>query len=111
MIMNVLPIAAEHGLPVTWCVLNDRALGSILDGQRAAFGNRIIATTFEVQPDFATIAEACQCHGERVDDPDEVRPALERALRRQRPRRPGGASISSWRRSALAGSVDFFAKR
>ena len=29
MIMNVLPTAVEHKLPVTWCVLNDGALGSI----------------------------------------------------------------------------------
>ena len=110
MIMNVLPTAAEHKLPVTWCVLNDGALGSILDGQRNGFGNRIIATTFETQPDFARIAEACQCHGERVDDPAEVRPALERA--RDANARGVPAVIDFIvARERLAGSVEFFTRR
>ena len=110
MIMNVLPTAVEHKLPVTWCVLNDGALGSILDGQRAAFGNRIIATTFETQPDFAAIAQACQCHGERVDDPTQVRPALERA--RDANARGVPAVIDFIvARERLAGSVEFFSRR
>ena len=63
--------------------------GSIWHGQRAGFGNRVIATTFEVQPDFAMIARACQCHGEKVEDPAEIRPALERALAAEPQRRAG----------------------
>lgn len=110
MIMNVLPVAAEHRLPVTWCVLNDRALGSIWDGQRAAFGNRIIATTFEVQPDFAAVAQACQCHGERVEDPGEVGPALERALAANARGLPAVIDFIV-ARERLEGSVEFFAKR
>jgi acetolactate synthase-1/2/3 large subunit len=80
MVMNVLPTAAEYGLGVTWCVLNDNALGSIRDIQEHVLGDRIIATDFQVQPDFATIAEACGCHGERVEDPDGVDAAVSRAL-------------------------------
>jgi acetolactate synthase-1/2/3 large subunit len=80
MIMNVLPVAAEHLLPVTWCVFNDGALGSIWDIQHYRFHERILGTEFTVQPDFAAIAEACGCHGERVDDPAEVENALSRAL-------------------------------
>lgn len=80
MVMNVLPVAAEYHLPVTWCVFNDGALGSIRDIQQYRFGERIIATEFAVQPDFAKIAEACGCYGERVDDPAEVGEALARAL-------------------------------
>lgn len=80
MVMNVLPVAAEYRLPVTWCVFNDGALGSIRDIQQYRFGERILATEFEVQPDFARIAEACGCHGERVEDPAEVDGALARAL-------------------------------
>lgn len=80
MVMNVLPVAAEYHLPVTWCVFNDGALGSIRDIQQYRFGERILATEFAVQPDFAKIAEACGCHGERVEDPAEVDEALARAL-------------------------------
>jgi acetolactate synthase-1/2/3 large subunit len=80
MVMNVLPVAAEHRLPVTWCVFDDGALGSIRDIQQYRFGGRILATEFEVKPDFAAIAQACGCHGERVEDPADVDDALARAL-------------------------------
>lgn len=80
MIMNVLPVAAEYRLPVTWCVLNDGALGSIRDIQEHANNGRYIATEFGVQPDFAKIAAACQCYGERVESDAQVGAALERAI-------------------------------
>ena len=80
MVMNVLPVAAEYGLGVTWCVLNDNALGSIRDTQVYRFGERVIGTEFQVQPDFAAIAWACGCHGERVEDPADVDGAVARAL-------------------------------
>jgi acetolactate synthase-1/2/3 large subunit len=110
MIMNVLPVAAECGLPVTWCVLNDHALGSIYHGQHAAFGNRIIATTFKVQPDFAAVAEACGCRGEKVTEPDEVRPALERALDANARGIPAVIDFHV-AQERVAGSIDFFSKR
>jgi len=110
MIMNVLPMAAECALPVTWCVLNDRALGSIFDGQKAQFGNRTIATTFTVQPDFAAIARACQCHGEMVDDPAEVRPALERARTANAAGKPAVVDFIV-APERVEGSLEFFANR
>jgi acetolactate synthase I/II/III large subunit len=84
MVMNVLPVAAEYRLGVTWCIFNDGALGSIRDIQEHKLGERIIATEFDVQPDFAKIAEACGCLGERVEDPAEVDGALARALEANR---------------------------
>ena len=42
---------------------------------------RYIATEFTAQPDFALLAQACGCCGENVTRPEEVRGALERALR------------------------------
>ncbi|MGH2873748.1 MAG: thiamine pyrophosphate-binding protein, partial [Solirubrobacteraceae bacterium] len=80
MVMNVLPAAAERRLGVTWCVLNDGALGSIRDIQVHRFENRILDTEFRVQPDFAAIARACGCHGERVEELAEVEAAVSRAL-------------------------------
>jgi acetolactate synthase-1/2/3 large subunit len=80
MVMNILPVAAEHRLGVTWCVLNDGALGSIRDIQQYRFAERILATEFEFQPDLAQLAQACGCHGERVDDGDAVPGAINRAL-------------------------------
>ena len=80
MVLSVLPMAAEEKLPVTWCIFDDAALGSIRDIQEYRLGERYLATDFTVQPDFAAIAEACGCHGERVEDPGEVDAALARAL-------------------------------
>jgi acetolactate synthase-1/2/3 large subunit len=80
MVMAVLPVAAEHQLGVTWCVLDDGALGSIRDIQQYRFGERIIGTDFAFQPDLAMLARACGCHGERVTSLDDVPGAIERAL-------------------------------
>jgi acetolactate synthase-1/2/3 large subunit len=80
MVMNVLPTAAEHRLPVTWCVLNDGALGSIWDIQALRFGRRILGTEFSLQPDFAKIADACGCYGRRIEDPAEVDSAIAEAM-------------------------------
>jgi acetolactate synthase I/II/III large subunit len=80
MVMNVLPVAAEYELGVTWCVLNDNALGSIRDTQVYRFDERIVDTEFGVQPDFALVARACGCHGERVEDAADLDGAVRRAL-------------------------------
>jgi acetolactate synthase-1/2/3 large subunit len=80
MALPILAMATEYKLPVTWCILDDLALGSIRDIQEHSFGNRILDTSFEFQPDFAQLAEACGCYGERIDNPSEVEPAVDRAI-------------------------------
>jgi acetolactate synthase-1/2/3 large subunit len=80
MVMQILPVAAEHNLPVTWVVLNDNALGSIRDIQELRFDGRMLGTEFALQPDLAAIARACACHGERVERSEELADALRRAL-------------------------------
>jgi acetolactate synthase I/II/III large subunit len=80
MVLPVLPAAVENHLPVTWCVLDDQALGSIRDLQEYRMQGRYLATSFEYQPDFAAVAAGCGCYGERVTSPSEIEPALGRAL-------------------------------
>jgi acetolactate synthase-1/2/3 large subunit len=82
--MPVLPTAAQYRLGVTWVVLNDDALGSIWDQQHLSYGDRIIDTLFEHQPDLAAVAVACGCVGERVEDPDDLPAALARAAEANR---------------------------
>jgi acetolactate synthase I/II/III large subunit len=108
MVMNVLPTAAEYGLGVTWCVLNDGALGSIRDIQEHALGNRIFATDFQVQPDFAQVAHACGCHGEHVEDPDGVDAAVSRALEANERGVPAVLDFAVARERVL-GSLEHFA--
>lgn len=110
MVMNVLPMAAEQGLAVTWCILNDQALGSIWDGQQNVYAGRTMATTFDVQPDFARIAQACACHGERVERPEDVEEALARALQANRQGQPAVLDCIV-ARERLPSSTAFFTRK
>lgn len=75
-----VPTAVQYNAPVTWVILNSFSLGWPKFGQKA-LGGRYIATDFEVQPDFVKMAHAYKCYGERVEKPEEIRGALERALK------------------------------
>lgn len=79
MFMKELPTAVQYKAPVTYVVLNNFSLGWIKFAQRNR-GNRFISTDFKVQPDFVKIAEANQCYGERVENPGDIHPALQKAL-------------------------------
>jgi len=80
MVMNNLPAAVEHNLPVTWCILNDEAYGSIRDIQTYVYGQRYLGTDLHVQPAFAKIAEANGCYGERIEASQDIGGAFARAL-------------------------------
>ncbi len=93
MVSNILQVAAEYRLAVTWCVLNDDGLGSIWDIQHHAYGDRIIDTVFTAQPDLAALARASGCHGERVEVAAEIEPALARALKANNEGRPAVVDV------------------
>jgi acetolactate synthase-1/2/3 large subunit len=80
MFMKELATAVQHEAPVTYVVLNNSMLGWTRFHQRNR-GDRYISTDFRIQPDFVAIAEANQCFGERVEEPGDIRSALERALK------------------------------
>jgi len=79
--MHELPTAVQERAPVTWVVFNDRALGWPRWTQRTALGGRVIATEFAATFDFVAVARAAGCWAERVEQPAELEPALERARR------------------------------
>ncbi len=81
MAMHELPTAVEHRLRITWVIFDDRALGWPRWTQRTALGGRVIATEFEATFDFAAVARSAGCYAERVERPEELAPALERARR------------------------------
>jgi acetolactate synthase-1/2/3 large subunit len=90
--MNVqeLATAVQLGLPVVYLLLNNYGWQSINNLQLATYGREII-TRFRTpdgafySPDFTRIAEAYGCHGERVEQPDGIVGALERAFAAERP--------------------------
>lgn len=80
MFMKELPTALQYNAPVTYIVLNNFGLGWIKFGQKRR-GDRFIATDFDIQPDFVMIAEANGCYGEKIEKPENIRPALQRAIK------------------------------
>jgi acetolactate synthase-1/2/3 large subunit len=107
MVMNILPVAAELNLGVTWCILNDGALGSIRDIQAQAFSGRYIGTEFALDLDFAKLAQASGCYGERVTEPAEIENALKRAMDANEGGRPAVLDFVV-AKERLKGSVEFF---
>jgi acetolactate synthase-1/2/3 large subunit len=72
-----LDTARRYGLAAVHVIHNNAAWGVIRLGQEHAgfeLGTDLGGT------DYAAIARAFGCHGERIERPAEVRPALERAL-------------------------------
>ncbi|MBI4492135.1 MAG: pyruvate oxidase [Chloroflexi bacterium] len=79
MLMAEFATAVKYALPIKVVVIKNNTLGQIKWEQMVFLGNPEYGV--ELQPiDFARFAEACGGAGEYVDDPGQVRPALERLL-------------------------------
>jgi acetolactate synthase-1/2/3 large subunit len=84
---SVLATARELGLPIIWLVMNNNAYGTIAGLQKSAFGLNH-GTVFPAneagwegqQPDYAQIARAYGCEGERLKSAADLKAALTRAL-------------------------------
>jgi len=79
-----LETAVRERIPVVCVVYNDRGLGNERAFQKEHYGGRIFAVDYN-DVDFAALARALGAHGERVEQPAELAPALERALASGRP--------------------------
>ena len=75
--------AVKYDLPVVVIVLNNRQLGMIrVEQMMEHYPNY---ATDLLNPDFAKYAETCGGAGIRVTRPDELQPAVERAMAMGRP--------------------------
>lgn len=82
--LQELETAARLHLPLVVVVANDRQWGMIKGTQLAAYDAAYIGVDFrDVRYDL--VAQAMGCHGERVERPQEITPALERAVASGRP--------------------------
>ncbi len=79
MYMKELPTAAQYKAGCTWVVLDNQAFGWIKYNQRKYTGKDV--SSFKVQPDFVKWAEACNCFGQRIEKPSDIKPSLQEALR------------------------------
>jgi acetolactate synthase-1/2/3 large subunit len=71
--------AIRHDLPFICVIGNDQCWGMIERSQRQLFGeDRLVAASLGDRP-YDAMVKALGGYGERVEDPDQIRPALERA--------------------------------
>lgn len=87
-----LATAVEHKLAIVWLVMNNNAYGTIGGLQKAAYGlthGTLFPTAEggwnEQKPDYAEIARAYGCEGERLASAADLAPALHRALSSGKP--------------------------
>jgi acetolactate synthase I/II/III large subunit len=74
-----LDTAARHRLPVIVVVVNNGGWGDVRHEQRMWYGDRADQGAVLSNMRYDLLAEAVGGHGERVVEPVELRPALERA--------------------------------
>jgi acetolactate synthase-1/2/3 large subunit len=72
--------AVRHGAKAVFVVSNNAAWNIERLDQEMNYGGRVVGTTLR-HSDYAAMARALGAHGERVEKPEELRPALERALK------------------------------
>ncbi|MBX9776093.1 MAG: hypothetical protein K2Y71_17065 [Xanthobacteraceae bacterium] len=77
-----LATAVQHRIPLTAIVFNDAAFGNVRRIQEERYGNRLIASDL-VNPDFVRFADSFGAAAERARNPQELRAALERSLKRR----------------------------
>lgn len=86
---SLLATAHEEDIAVIWVVMNNRAFGTIAGLQKAHFGTTL-GTVFEkdgcpYSADFAALARAYGVEGVTIESADQFKPALEAALKSNRP--------------------------
>lgn len=79
-----LATAIQYGLNIPILVVNNDAYGMIKKQQVERYDDRAVAVDL-YNPDFVKLAEAFGAYGTRVDAPDALRAATERALKTDKP--------------------------
>jgi len=77
--------AVRFGLPIVGIVGNDAAWGQMMRPQRGIYGKDRTAATLLNYTRYDKVVEALGGHGEFCERPEEIRPALERAIASGKP--------------------------
>ena len=78
--LQELATAVRYKVPVIIAILNNGVLGMVRQWQTLFLDKRYAETTIDDELDYVKLTEAFGGVGIRVDDPDEVDAAIERAL-------------------------------
>ena len=84
MTMNELATAVKNKIPVVVVVPHNGVYGNVRRKQYEHFEGRFAGSELYI-PDLSKVAESLGAHGERVEKPGEIIPALERALASGKP--------------------------
>ncbi|MBI4522833.1 MAG: sulfoacetaldehyde acetyltransferase [Deltaproteobacteria bacterium] len=76
--------AVQEDIATVCLILNNSAWGAEKANQMYFYGKRYIGTNL-VNPDFAAIARCMGAYGERIDEVDEIKPSIIRALEQDKP--------------------------
>jgi len=77
--------AVRFGLPIVGIIGNDAAWGQMMRPQRGIYGEDRTAATLLSYTRYDKVVEALGGHGESCERPEEIRPALERAIASGKP--------------------------
>lgn len=73
-----LETAVRNQIPTLTLLYNNSAMGIVMDIQQAGFGQRY--TMVDLGGDYISIARAVGAYAERVETPDQIVPAIKRAI-------------------------------
>lgn len=77
--------AVRHGVPIVVVVSNNSSWGLCMNVQKGTYGKeRAFGTTLSCTR-YDMMAQAMDCYGETVEEPEQIRPALERAFNANKP--------------------------
>jgi acetolactate synthase-1/2/3 large subunit len=97
MMPHAVATAVQYNLPAVWIIMNNYCIGAIRDLQRFYFGGRQIGTSFQKyegtkyydgelwNPDFAAMAKSMGGDGVRIENPGDIAPAVEAAIKSNKP--------------------------
>ncbi len=80
MCIQELSTALQYKTPIKIVNLNNRYMGMVRQWQEFSYESRYSHSYLDTIPDFVKLAEAYGHVGMRIDKPEEVRPALEKAF-------------------------------
>ncbi len=81
MCIQELSTCLQYGLPIKIVNLNNGFLGMVRQWQEFFYGKRYAMSYMESLPDFVKLAESYGHVGMRIDKPEDVKPAMEEAMK------------------------------
>ncbi|MFX0006619.1 MAG: thiamine pyrophosphate-binding protein [Promethearchaeota archaeon] len=79
-----LETAVRLNLPIIIVIANNCAWGMIKSNQKKSVNKRYCDVDFP-PIDYSKIAEGFGCYGEKIENPDDIKPALKRAIESKKP--------------------------